>query len=685
MLSTELTSIFPEIPTQTLIMILFEMNRYYDRNLKIHFKNYKNTTGITLDTFQRKTLRLYYYYGDGKFLTMARIKEFPIANYKSDDINLIDKLTIEKLKLSAKNKIIKSINSRYKEIIANVGNIRKSEYWLKKYKEKYNVGYDFISYSINKEMIEQTDYFDKILKDINYIYEELNNYRYVSIVLEDYLFRDNNDISWQLLFKLAIYMENFIYNKNHFFAFKKEKRINEMLDFLQKNRNIRKVDFSDIVNKFYDGISTGFVFCDLLISDTQMKKILIMRKIVLDETPVMCPSCLQEDNRGNSYPLMFLKSWECQNPDCPERSKSGRGKRFDEYGVYRYFKLVEGDSNNNITKELYKDWRRDIFSNYLDPFEMLIKYYTWNNEKILLINKKIGNSYGRNVEYIQSDKISVQKIKKYQDLPIVEFFTSIYKLANDLNPSRILEKNIEVFNEDSTVGINITEKNKICCAITSPPYYNAREYSQWTNLLLYLIDMMLNANSIYNRITKTGTYLYNVGDIVDRDNVYVSSNMSNRRIMLGFYSAMVFDIVGFKLVGNKIWDKGEVESKRNSTVNLVSGYVKYINCYEHILVFKKVFKQMDSENKIYRIKPVYKINSKGENILGHTAPYPEQIVELVSEYMNKNKYLLDPYLGSGTTGLWAKKNNYKFIGFELNKKYYELCKNRIDELTKDSK
>jgi len=680
MLSTELTTIFADIPTQTLIMILFEMNRYYDKDLKTHFKNYKNNSGITLDTFQRKTLRLYYYYGDDKFLTTAGIKEFPTVDYKKEDITLIDQLTIEKLSLPTKNKIIKSINSRYKEITTDIDNIQKSEYWLKKYKEKYNNGYDFISYSINQEIIEQENYFDKILQDINYIYKELNNYRYVSIVLEDYVYKDNKDISWQLLFKLAIYMENFIYNKKTFFAFKKEKRISEMLEFLEKNKNLQNVDFNDIVNKFYSGISTGFVFCDLLISDNQMKKILIMRKITLDETPVMCPSCLQEDNRGNSYPLMFLKSWECQNPECPERSKSGRGKRFDEYGVYRYFKLVEKDNNNNINKELYTNWRRDIFLNDLDPFEMLIKYYTWNNEKILLVNKKIENNYGRNVEYIEADKILRQKAIKYQDLPIIELFTSIYKLANNLDVTRKLVENIEIFNEDSTSGICITEKNKICCAITSPPYYNAREYSQWTNFLVYLIDMMLNANSIYNRITKEGTYLYNVGDIVDRDNVYVASNMSNRRIMLGFYSAMVFDIVGFKLVGNKIWDKGEVESKRNSTVNLVSGYVKYVNCYEHVLVFKKVFKQTGSENKVYRIKPVYKINSKGENILGHTAPYPEEIVELISEYMDSKKYLLDPYLGSGTTGVWAKKNNYKFIGFELNKQYYKLSKNRINEL-----
>ena len=87
-----------------------------------------------------------------------------------------------------------------------------------------------------------------------------------------------------------------------------------------------------------------------------------MKKIELDATPVPCPSCLECSGRGNSYPLMFLKSWECQNRNCPERSKSGRGKRYDEYGVFRYFKLVENKKENIIHKKIYNDWRRDIFN-----------------------------------------------------------------------------------------------------------------------------------------------------------------------------------------------------------------------------------------------------------------------------------------------------------------------------------
>ena len=76
------------------------------------------------------------------------------------------------------------------------------------------------------------------------------------------------------------------------------------------------------------------------------KKILVLKKIELDDTNVLCPSCMTTIQQGNSYPEMFLRSWECKNPMCPDRSKSGRGKRFDEYGTYRYFKLSEGNKSN---------------------------------------------------------------------------------------------------------------------------------------------------------------------------------------------------------------------------------------------------------------------------------------------------------------------------------------------------
>ena len=129
-----------------------------------------------------------------------------------------------------------------------------------------------------------------------------------------------------------------------------------------------------------------------------------------------------------------------------------------------------------------------------------------------------------------------------------------------------------------------------------------------------------------------------------------------------------------------IWDKGQVQSKRNSTVNLNSGYIKCINCYEHVFILKKGIANPNEQlSTIKSFSPVIKINSKGINTYKHTAPYPPEMVDLLKPFISNESYILDPFLGSGTTVLWCKNNNFKGIGFELNSEYYKLCKERIFE------
>lgn len=211
-----------------------------------------------------------------------------------------------------------------------------------------------------------------------------------------------------------------------------------MVKFLESNEIIEKSDFNEIASNFYDTISTGFVFSDLLISDNAKIKILIMRKIELDETPIQCPSCMETTSRGNSYPLMFQKSWECQNPNCPERSKSGRGKRFDEYGVYRYFKLVENNPNNQISNDMYKAWHRDIFDSKLDYYSMLILYYSWNNEKVEIINDLYQESFKtRKINSIDYKSIIVENNIKLQNLKIYKLFETISKLYKKSNTKKV--------------------------------------------------------------------------------------------------------------------------------------------------------------------------------------------------------------------------------------------------------
>ena len=63
----------------------------------------------------------------------------------------------------------------------------------------------------------------------------------------------------------------------------------------------------------------------------------------------------------------------------------------------------------------------------------------------------------------------------------------------------------------------------------------------------------------------------------------------------------------------------------------------------------------------------------------HPTQKPLKLMEyLVKTYSNEGDIILDPFMGSGTTGLACKKLNRDFIGIELDKKYFEIAKERIE-------
>ena len=53
--------------------------------------------------------------------------------------------------------------------------------------------------------------------------------------------------------------------------------------------------------------------------------------------------------------------------------------------------------------------------------------------------------------------------------------------------------------------------------VTSPPYYNARDYSQWRNLTEYLDDMRVIIGESYRVLDNHRPFVFNVGDIFDND------------------------------------------------------------------------------------------------------------------------------------------------------------------------
>ncbi len=62
----------------------------------------------------------------------------------------------------------------------------------------------------------------------------------------------------------------------------------------------------------------------------------------------------------------------------------------------------------------------------------------------------------------------------------------------------------------------------------------------------------------------------------------------------------------------------------------------------------------------------------------HPAQYPEKLIErIIKAVTNKGDIILDPFMGSGTTAVVAKRLNRDFVGYELNSEYVDIAKKRL--------
>lgn len=106
---------------------------------------------------------------------------------------------------------------------------------------------------------------------------------------------------------------------------------------------------------------------------------------------------------------------------------------------------------------------------------------------------------------------------------------------------------------------------------------------------------------------------------------------------------------------------------------------KYLSDTEYCLHFKKgasVHPESYEDAKTYYIAP---INHKDKKEYNHPTIKPLDLIEkFVRNSTKKDDLILDPFMGSGTTGVACKKLNRDFIGIELNKEYYNIAKERIE-------
>ena len=54
--------------------------------------------------------------------------------------------------------------------------------------------------------------------------------------------------------------------------------------------------------------------------------------------------------------------------------------------------------------------------------------------------------------------------------------------------------------------------------------------------------------------------------------------------------------------------------------------------------------------------------------------------DIIKIHTNKDDVVIDPFMGSGTTGVACLNLNRKFIGIELDKKYFNLSEERLNKI-----
>ena len=232
--------------------------------------------------------------------------------------------------------------------------------------------------------------------------------------------------------------------------------------------------------------------------------------------------------------------------------------------------------------------------------------------------------------------------------------------------------------------------------VTSPPYDNLRTYNQddwfWGEE-----DWKPIIEQLY-RVTKDGgVVVWIVGD----------ATVNGSETGTSFRQALWAMECGFRLHDTMIWNKGGF-----SAVGALQ--TRYAPVFEYMFIFSKgkpktfnpikdrpnkksgksvsgTIRQNDGSTK--PMSKVMKINDYGQrfNIWDmpaemsnrkrlHPAPFPEHIVrDHIISWSNEGDRVLDPFMGSGTTGVACVNTGRDFIGIEIDPDYFGIAESRMEK------
>ena len=279
------------------------------------------------------------------------------------------------------------------------------------------------------------------------------------------------------------------------------------------------------------------------------------------------------------------------------------------------------------------------------------------------------------------------KMLTYYNNEVMQKMFEYYEFKQERQTIQIQEKQItkpSLLVGDNRITLDKIKDKQIQLIFTSPPYYNARIYSDYKSYKDYLNSMFETLKQCH-RILEDGRFiLINVSPVITKR---AGREFESIRYPIHFDFHKILQEAGFYFIDEIIWIKPEY-----SVPNRIAGYLQTKkplsykpNCItESIMVYRKnspflLDKNIKSYDK--NLKNDEQIDSTNcwyispKSDKNHPAVFPQELCQKVLKYYSfENDIVCDPFAGSGTFGKVAIKMNRMPLLCEQNEEYCEKLK-----------
>lgn len=223
-----------------------------------------------------------------------------------------------------------------------------------------------------------------------------------------------------------------------------------------------------------------------------------------------------------------------------------------------------------------------------------------------------------------------------------------------------------IYNGDAYKLIKQIPDKSIDLIVTDPPY-EWKKGGEMTGLFRKGVSSRNFMDSIEKMKMDKGINFDILNDFVrvmKKINIYIWCNKDQ------LYTYMKYFIEKYKCYFEIIiWNKTNVTPLCGN---------KYLTDKEYCLFFRekgvKILGQYETKKTVYTTS----INIEDKKKFGHPTIKPLSIIEnIIKNSSVEGGVVLDPFLGSGTTAVACKELNRQYIGFEIDKKYYDIANDRL--------